>query len=252
MVELSAEKEWAREHLRGLENQLMPSFAPDMEALDEAGVRRDVRQTIDHGFFSTLVVSAGLDREETDRFVEVVVDEAGDDLAVSMPLMGDTKEQTLELVELGNRHGVDLGLIGYPMRWYPDDPREVLAFTREVCEHADFAIDAWVNKKFAFERFHPLGFPIDLFDAIADIPNVVGAKVSYPEVMGPLDRTCGDRLLLSCPIEGLATTSTPTTCSGWVRHHTRCTRPPTSPSRSSTSTSYWRASGTRRWRPTGG
>lgn len=36
-------KLWAKEHLRGVENTLLPSFTPDLAALDEEGIRHDVR-----------------------------------------------------------------------------------------------------------------------------------------------------------------------------------------------------------------
>ena len=50
----SEAKQWAKEHYRGLENTLMPSFTPDLAQLDEEGIRHDVRFSIEQGFFSTL------------------------------------------------------------------------------------------------------------------------------------------------------------------------------------------------------
>ena len=55
-------KAWAKEHIRGFENILMPSFTPDLSGLDEAGVRLDVRRSIEHGFFSVFAVPLGLDQ----------------------------------------------------------------------------------------------------------------------------------------------------------------------------------------------
>ena len=41
--------------MKGLENIIIPSFTPDLSELDEEGIRWDVRQSIKHGFFSTLL-----------------------------------------------------------------------------------------------------------------------------------------------------------------------------------------------------
>lgn len=47
-------KRWAKEHLKGVENTLFPSFTPDLQELDEDGIRLDVRQSIAHGFTSMM------------------------------------------------------------------------------------------------------------------------------------------------------------------------------------------------------
>lgn len=47
-------KRWAKDHFKGLENTLFPSFSPDMLSLDEDGIRWDVRQSIAHGFTSMM------------------------------------------------------------------------------------------------------------------------------------------------------------------------------------------------------
>ena len=41
-------KAWARESFVGLQNIVVPSFTPDLLELDEAGIRRDIRQSIRH------------------------------------------------------------------------------------------------------------------------------------------------------------------------------------------------------------
>ena len=57
---LSVQKAWALEHYKGMENLFMPSFSPDFKSLDEDGIRHDVRQSIRHGFFSTMLSGFGL------------------------------------------------------------------------------------------------------------------------------------------------------------------------------------------------
>lgn len=203
MADRSERQAWAKENMKGIENQLMPSFTPDLSELDERGVRWDVQKTKEHGFFSTLCTcEAALSFEEAKRFVEIVADEAGEDLHVATTLVFDSFEQNLEMLEHAARVGADSALLGYPLNWYPDDPGEIYERTRELADATDLSIVLYISNKFNFERFHPAGFPMDLLDRLADIENVVAVKVSNPQLLADIHRICGDRLLLSNPIEG--------------------------------------------------
>ena len=205
MASKSEMQQWAAEHMKGIENQLMPSFTPDLEELDEAGIRWDIEKTKEHGFFSTLCTcEAGMSFEEAKRFVEIVADEADDELEVSTTLVFDSFEQNFAMLEHAESVGADSAMIGYPLNWYPETPEAIYEKTREMCEATDMAIVLYITDKFNFERFHPANFPLEYLDALADIPNVVGVKMSDPALMGQVDRICGDRLLISNPIEGLA------------------------------------------------
>jgi hypothetical protein len=51
MTKTSSLKTWARDHMIGVENTTFPSFTRDLSALDEAGIRHDVRMAKKHGFF---------------------------------------------------------------------------------------------------------------------------------------------------------------------------------------------------------
>lgn len=179
----SDRKAWAREHLRGIENCLFPSFDPALEHLDEDGIRLDVRQTIKHGFFGTLVATeTGLALDEAKRFLEIVVDEARDDLHVSVTLILNSLEENVALAQHAAAVGAGGALLGYPFTFYPSSPEEIYEATREVCEAApdlDFVI--YPSHKFNFGRFHPSGFPFDVLERIAGIDNVVAAKLGILE-----------------------------------------------------------------------
>ncbi|MFO1401414.1 MAG: hypothetical protein U1F30_09425 [Steroidobacteraceae bacterium] len=72
-------KQWARSVYQGLDTTILPCFSPDTLALDEAGIRRDMRMLAGQGFFAVTLVSggeAGTTPEEDRRFVEWCVDEA--------------------------------------------------------------------------------------------------------------------------------------------------------------------------------
>jgi 4-hydroxy-tetrahydrodipicolinate synthase len=50
-------RDWAREHLRGVINVIIPSFSRDLKTLNEAGIRHDVRMQSEYGFDGALLVS---------------------------------------------------------------------------------------------------------------------------------------------------------------------------------------------------
>lgn len=207
MTPKSEKQQWAAENMKGIENQLMPSFTPGLDELDEEGIRWDVQKTKEHGFFSTLCTcEAGMSFEEAKRFVDIVANEAGDELKVSTTLVFDSFDQNFRMLEHAESVGLDSAMVGYPLSWYPEAPHEIYEKTREMCEATDMAMVLYITDKFNFERFHPSNFPLEYLDDLADIDNVVAVKMSDPGLMGPVDRLVGDRLLISNPIEGLAPT----------------------------------------------
>jgi 4-hydroxy-tetrahydrodipicolinate synthase len=199
------DKSWAERHLRGIENQTMPSFTPEMDDLDEAGIRWDVRHAVAQGFTSTLCTTeAGLTFPEAKRFVEVAADEAGGDIHVSTTLLFDTLEQNREMLHHADEVGLETVLLGYPLDWRPDSPAEVIEVTRDMVESTTVGVLLYPTSKFAFEGFHPSGFPLDLLDELADVPNVVGVKIGKPDLMADVYNRVGDRLVISNPYETMA------------------------------------------------
>jgi 4-hydroxy-tetrahydrodipicolinate synthase len=205
MSQQSTHKQWAAENLKGIENQLIPSFTPDKEHLSEAGIRWDVRHQINQGFNSVMCTSeAGLTFEEAKRFVEIAADEAGDDICVSTTLLFNSLGKNREMLVHADEVGLDTVLLGYPFDWYPDSPEEVYELTREFCELVDLGIVLYPTSKYTFERFHPSGFPIGILDRLADVPNVVGLKISMSGsgnrlVGDEIFRMVGDRLQVTYP-----------------------------------------------------
>ena len=58
-------KAWAREHMKGVCNVIMPTFTNDLATLNEKAIRHDVRCEIELGFWGALVVSeCGTTKEE--------------------------------------------------------------------------------------------------------------------------------------------------------------------------------------------
>lgn len=173
-------KEWARSALRGIENATMPSFTPDLAALDEEGIRWDVRTAIAHGFFSTMCAcETGLTIAEQKRFVEIVCDEARGKILVSFTLLQDSLEDSLELLAHAERCGASHALLGYPPSFRPRTPGEIVDATRRISESTSLGLVMYASDKFDFVRFHPSQVPFEAYDRIADLPNVVSLKVGF-------------------------------------------------------------------------
>src|SRR4030066_2398136 len=91
----SEAKQWAKKHLKGLEVPIVPSFTPDLEKLDEEGIKWDVNHIIANGFTSVLVAveACGMTFEERKKFVEIVCGEAKGRIHVSATVLQDNVEQ---------------------------------------------------------------------------------------------------------------------------------------------------------------
>lgn len=193
-------KQWAREALRGIENALMPSFSADFSALDEEGIRWDVRQAIAHGFFSTMCAcETGLSLAEQKRFIEVVCDEARGRILVSFTLLQDSFEDSLELLAHAERAGASHALLGYPPSFRPASPAAIVAATRELAESTNLGLVMYASDKFDFVRFHPSQVPFEAYEEIADLPNVVSLKVGFgdPAMAFEAFERFGDRVLVN-------------------------------------------------------
>lgn len=193
-------KEWAREALRGVENAIMPSFSPDLAALDEEGIRWDVRQAIAHGFFSTMCAcETGLTLDEQKRFVEIVCDEARGRILVSFTLLQDSFADSLELLAHAEAAGASHALLGYPPSFRPASPTEIVAATRRLAESTSLGLVMYASDKFDFVRFHPSQVPFEAYGRIADLPNVVSLKVGFgdPAMTFEAFERFGDRVLVN-------------------------------------------------------
>ena len=177
-VAKSERKAWAKEHFRGIENVLLPSFNADLSELDEEGIRLDVRQSKKHGFFSSLCsVESGLTPEEKIRFIEIACDEAGDDYGIALSLAGDTLEQDIDLLQAAEKAGATHGLLSFPQAFLPKSEDDIYEYGKRIAESTDMGIYLFVSDKFGFHRFHPSGVPFGAYDKLADLPNVIAMKV---------------------------------------------------------------------------
>lgn len=179
-------KEWARTRFRGAESVILPSFTPDYKELDEEAIRHDVRTSKRHGFFSVFATGVSLrDDAERRRFVEIIVDEAGDDLLVSI---GGGGGNSVEEVVASLKRATDLGC-SHVMYSLPPASRfqteaALLAYASEVIDSTDLGIVLYIRKQARVPGSRPGNVPVEVMSRLAERPNVVGAKLT--QVLDPV------------------------------------------------------------------
>ena len=190
-------KAWARKHFRGMENLFLPSFTADFAQLDEEGIRADVRQAARQGFFSTMPVSLGLkSRDESRRLLEIVADEARGKILVTAGVGGRTFDEQVDGLRFAERAGASQIFMSLQRA---ETEAQVVTAARRLIEATDLPIVLYGQPDDEFIRFHPSGLPLDAFDRLASLPNVIAVK--FTQVMNlatayELAARVSDRLLI--------------------------------------------------------
>ena len=190
-------KAWARKHFRGIENLFLPSFTADFAQLDEEGIRADVRQAARQGFFSTLPVNLGLkSRDESRRLLEIVADEARGKILVTAGAGGRTFDEQVDGLRFAERAGASQIFLSLQRA---ETEAQVVTAARRLIEATDLPIVLYGQPDDEFMRFHPSGLPLDAFDRLASLPNVIAVK--FTQVMNlatayELAARVSDRLLI--------------------------------------------------------
>src|SRR4051812_41169351 len=159
----SEKKQWAHEHLKGMENVLMPSFSPDFQDLDEEGIRHDVRQSIKHGFCSSTITAIGANAAQRARLMEIVREESGNKILSSV-IVGGSAEAAIQSLAEAEKLGCTHAMVSFPGNLQPQSEEEVYAHFRRVIDSTSLAILLYGTDVPALRRFHPTGIPIGVFD----------------------------------------------------------------------------------------
>jgi len=194
---LSAQKAWALDHYKGIENLFMPSFSPDFKTLDEDGIRHDVRNSIRHGFFSMLLSGVGIRTdEENKRFIRIVCDEAKGKLLtcvmISQRNLGEDMAMIKYAEEIGGTH-----LFMYPAQSLRNakTAEEIYQVYLQRIQATQLPIVLYAN----FNNFRNIGESVNVFDRLANLPNVVAIKLTQPMNLATAFQVCerlSDRLLV--------------------------------------------------------
>lgn len=193
-------KEASRAQFRGVWAAITTPFTPD-DRLDEAGLRRNMRHYTDglgvDGIFCTGTMGEfwALTKEERNRAVEIVVEEARGKCKVIAHTGHHSPNETVDLTRHAQQVGADFAIVINPYYpWASEDT--VYEWFKLVASRVDIGI--WMfDTPFSGVEFSP-----QLTARIADIENVCGIKCSraldhYEQVR----KLCGDKIVLSHPSE---------------------------------------------------
>jgi 4-hydroxy-tetrahydrodipicolinate synthase len=193
----SDKKTWARQHFRGMENFVLPSFKPDLKQLDEEGIRNDVRHAIRQGFGSTTPTALGMNRTERQRMLEIVADEAKGKILVGGTMGGTTLAEKIEAFKHAERIGVAQTLLSLDPALTTED--DLFESARVQIESTTLGIVLYAQPHEAFLRLDPSGIPINVFDRLANLPNVIAVKLTQvinPAAAYQIAERLTDRLLI--------------------------------------------------------
>jgi len=193
-----SKKAWAKRALRGGESFVMTSMQPDLKTLDEEGVRRDVRHAIAQGFCSILPLTLAIDAKTEKQFHDIVTDEAkGKILTVGVIRAGKWEEWEGRMRQM-ERQGFSHALMYFnPALASQDAMYEQM---RSIIEKTSLGIVLYASPHPTVARADPTGLPMDAFDRLADLDNVVGIKFTQelrPATALTIAQRLADRLQLA-------------------------------------------------------
>ncbi|HEX6005672.1 MAG TPA: dihydrodipicolinate synthase family protein [Burkholderiales bacterium] len=196
----SQAKEAAREQFRGLWAAITTPFTED-GALDEAGLRRNMRHFTDRlgvaGIFCTGTMGEfwALTKEERQRTVEIVVEEARGKCKVIAHTGHHSPDETVDLTRHAERAGADFAIVINP--YYPAANEEMIyRWFEYVASRVEIGI--WMFDT----SYAGYGFSPQLTARIAGIQNICGIKCSRPlDHYAKVRRLCGAQIVMSHPAE---------------------------------------------------
>ena len=193
-------KEASRAQFRGVWAAITTPFTPE-DRLDEAGLRRNMRHFTDalhvDGIFCTGTMGEfwALTKEERNRAVEIVVEEARGKCKVIAHTGHHSPNETVDLTRHAQNVGADFAIVINPYYpWASEDT--IYQWFETVASRVDIGI--WM-----FDTpFSGVGLSPQLTARIAQIENICGIKCSRP--LGHYEqarRLCGDLIPFSHPSE---------------------------------------------------
>lgn len=191
--------------MRGCANVIIPSYTADLRALNEPGVRHDVRRCIELGFRGSLLVSeVNVTLDEYRQFAEWAHEEAAGRLQLVHHASFNTLTENIEAARM-TAPFTDYALLSYPANFYPSSEQEVLEYTRAFCDGVDLGVMLFVVPLWNFGRLHPADMsPAMLRKMVETIPNVVAIKAEGARNTGGIIdvyRQLKDQVIVTTPLE---------------------------------------------------
>jgi dihydrodipicolinate synthase/N-acetylneuraminate lyase len=200
-------RDWAREHLRGVAGCVAPTVRADFGGLNHGAIRHDVRLEKELGFAGILLVGeTGTTADEMREFIDIAVDEAGDDLLTILQASEPTLEGNIELVGYAEAAGVELVLPSFPAAFYPATEDAVYDYHTALAGSTSLAMFVFAIHLWNFARLHPSSFSPRLIGRLVDdCPNVVAIKneIGAPGIAGISEvfERFNDRVVVTDPFE---------------------------------------------------
>lgn len=200
-------REWAREHLRGVANVVIPSYTRDLKHLNEQGVRHDIRLEIEYGFAGTLLVSeTSITLDEYRQFFEWANDESRGRLKLIHHASFNTLEENIEAVRIAEANGAELVLLSYPANFYAETQQDIFNYTKAYCDATNLAVMLFPVPLWGFDRVHPSDIEASVIRRLLDAcPNIAAIKAegAMPSIMHFVEchRLFGKEVLISMPLE---------------------------------------------------
>ena len=196
----SEAKEASRQQFRGVWAAITTPFTAD-GALDEAGLRHNMRHLTDKlavdGVFCTGTMGEfwALTKEERNRAVAIVVEEAKGKCRVIAHTGHHAPDETVDLTRFAQDAGADFATIINPYYPFPTESG-IYDWFQFVAAKVDIGI--WL-----FDTpFSGVELSAELTARLADIPNICGLKCSRPlDHYAKVQKLCGDRIVMSHPSE---------------------------------------------------
>ena len=201
-------KSYARQRMRGIWAAAATPFTPGDLAIDEAGLRRNIRHWLDDLAIDGLFI-AGKQGEyfsmsvgERKRTMEIAVEEArrGGPRGRAQTVLSASDQNIDTVIELA-RHAQAIGgdyIVVHAPTLHFHDAHEacVMEYYRYIASTVDIGIALWSHPDNGY-----LMSP-ELCARLAEIPNVVAIKYSVPrEMYAKLTRLAGDTLIVSTASE---------------------------------------------------
>jgi len=181
-------REWAKEHLRGVAGCVAPTVTADYSKLNLEAIRHDVRKEKEDGFAGILLVGeSGATDAEMRQFIDVAVEEANGELLTILQAAEPTLAANVDLVQYGERAGVDVVLPSFPTGFYPVTEQEVYDYYTALAGSTSLGMFVFAIHLWNFGRLHPSTFsPALIRRLVDDCPNVVAIKneIGSPGVAG--------------------------------------------------------------------
>jgi 4-hydroxy-tetrahydrodipicolinate synthase len=196
-------KDYSRAHMRGIFAAANTPFREGDLALDEAGLRRNMRHWIDDLGIAGLFVAGkqgeffSMSVDERKRTFEIAVEETAGKAQTVLSCSDQNLDVVLELARHAEAIGGDYIVVHAPVLHFHDVQDEcVREYYRYIASQVSIGIALWSHPDSGY-----LLSP-ELCAELADIESVVAIKYSVPrEMYAKLTHLAGDKILVSTASE---------------------------------------------------